>query len=396
MTPIHVRELEPRCAEQAHRDRRRGRSATPAPGSRCSPSPACPATRRRRSPTPRTVHRFTGVAPTRGAAHPVGQGRRLRRRWPRTPRTSASRSARSTPTCSRTTTTSSAALTHPDPAVRRKAIDHLLECVDVMDADRLARPEDVVLRRHQLPGPGRHARPARTGWPRRCARSTPGSATDQRLLLEYKLFEPAFYTTDVPDWGTSLRALPGARRPGHGRASTPATTRPAPTSSSSSRSCCGPGSSAAFDFNSPLLRRRRPDGRRGRPVPAVPDHARDRPAATRSARRPASRSCSTSATTSSRRSPARSARCMNVQEATAKALLVDRDALARGPAGRRRARRQRRAHGRLQHRRPPAAAPAARGAWASTPTRSPPTAAPATRSRSPRERVGGTQAGWGA
>jgi len=27
---------------------------------------------------------------------------------------------------------------------------------------------------------------------------------DQRLLLEYKLFEPSFYTTDVPDWGTSL------------------------------------------------------------------------------------------------------------------------------------------------------------------------------------------------
>jgi L-rhamnose isomerase/sugar isomerase len=27
---------------------------------------------------------------------------------------------------------------------------------------------------------------------------------DQRMLLEYKLFEPAFYTTDVPDWGTSV------------------------------------------------------------------------------------------------------------------------------------------------------------------------------------------------
>jgi L-rhamnose isomerase/sugar isomerase len=27
---------------------------------------------------------------------------------------------------------------------------------------------------------------------------------DQRLVLEYKLFEPSFYTTDVPDWGTSL------------------------------------------------------------------------------------------------------------------------------------------------------------------------------------------------
>jgi len=28
--------------------------------------------------------------------------------------------------------------------------------------------------------------------------------THQRLILEYKLFEPAFYHTDVPDWGTSF------------------------------------------------------------------------------------------------------------------------------------------------------------------------------------------------
>ena len=26
----------------------------------------------------------------------------------------------------------------------------------------------------------------------------------QRMVLEYKLFEPSFYTTDVPDWGTAL------------------------------------------------------------------------------------------------------------------------------------------------------------------------------------------------
>lgn len=27
---------------------------------------------------------------------------------------------------------------------------------------------------------------------------------EQRLVLEYKIFEPAFYHTDVPDWGTAL------------------------------------------------------------------------------------------------------------------------------------------------------------------------------------------------
>ena len=94
-------------------------------------------------------------------------------------------------------------VTNPDPRVRRKATDHLLECVDVMDADRVARPQAVVLRRHQLPGPGRHPAPARTGWPRRCGEVYERLGDDQRMLLEYKLFEPAFYTTDVPDWGTA-------------------------------------------------------------------------------------------------------------------------------------------------------------------------------------------------
>jgi len=91
---------------------------------------------------------------------------------------------------------------NPDPRVRRKALAHLLECADIMDAtgsrdlklwfadgtnypgqdsiaarqDRLAEALDAAYRR--LPA-------------------------SQRLILEYKLFEPAFYTTDVPDWGTA-------------------------------------------------------------------------------------------------------------------------------------------------------------------------------------------------
>ena len=60
---------------------------------------------RRRRDRPR-VHR-TGA--DRGPAHPVGPGRRLQGAPERTPRTWASVSARSTPTRSRTTTTSSAA-----------------------------------------------------------------------------------------------------------------------------------------------------------------------------------------------------------------------------------------------------------------------------------------------
>ena len=55
------------------------------------------------------VHAFTGRGPERGAAHPLGQGRRLRRARHVRRASSAWRSAPSTPTSSRTTTTSSAA-----------------------------------------------------------------------------------------------------------------------------------------------------------------------------------------------------------------------------------------------------------------------------------------------
>ncbi|GAA2297615.1 L-rhamnose isomerase [Streptomyces kunmingensis] len=91
---------------------------------------------------------------------------------------------------------------HPDPKVRRKAVGHLLDCVDIMDAtgsrdlklwlaDGTNYPgqDDIVARQDRL-AESLAAVYERLG-------------DDQRLLLEYKLFEPAFYTTDVPDWGTS-------------------------------------------------------------------------------------------------------------------------------------------------------------------------------------------------
>ena len=119
---------------------------------------------RRRGPGP-PLHRrrADGRAP-----HPVGQGRRLRRPRPPRRRRSASRSARSTRTSSRTTTTCSAASATRMPRVRRKALDHLLDVHRHHGRDRLARPQAVVLRRHELPRPGRHPRPP--GPPRRGAR----------------------------------------------------------------------------------------------------------------------------------------------------------------------------------------------------------------------------------
>jgi L-rhamnose isomerase/sugar isomerase len=91
---------------------------------------------------------------------------------------------------------------HPDPAVRAKALDHLLECVDIMDAtgsrdlklwfaDGTNYPgQDSMRARQDRLAEALQATYARLG-------------DDQRLVLEYKLFEPAFYHTDVPDWGTA-------------------------------------------------------------------------------------------------------------------------------------------------------------------------------------------------
>ena len=110
--------------------------------------------------------------------------------------------------------------------------------------DRVARPQDLAGRGHQLPRPGRHARPPGPAGRGPRARSTTGIGDDQRLVLEYKFFEPAFYHTDVPDWGTSYAHVAAlgdraVRLPRH----RPPRAR-APTSSSSSPSCCGSGSSA--------------------------------------------------------------------------------------------------------------------------------------------------------
>ncbi|WP_406270843.1 L-rhamnose isomerase [Actinacidiphila glaucinigra] len=91
---------------------------------------------------------------------------------------------------------------HPDPRVRRKATDHLLECVDIMDATGSSDLKLWFSDGTNYPGQddivGRQGRLAEA-----LAEVYERLGDDQRMLLEYKLFEPAFYTTDVPDWGTA-------------------------------------------------------------------------------------------------------------------------------------------------------------------------------------------------
>jgi L-rhamnose isomerase/sugar isomerase len=92
---------------------------------------------------------------------------------------------------------------NPDPRVRRKALDHLLECVDIMDATGSADLKLWFADGTNYPGQDDiAARQDRLAEALQAVYQRLGP--HQRMLLEYKLFEPSFYTTDVPDWGTSL------------------------------------------------------------------------------------------------------------------------------------------------------------------------------------------------
>ncbi|MFG6402810.1 L-rhamnose isomerase [Microbacterium sp. P04] len=94
------------------------------------------------------------------------------------------------------------ALTHHDGRIRRKAIDHHLECIDVMDATG-SRDLKIWLAEGSN-YPGQSDLRARQDRLQDSLQEIYARLTgEQRLVLEYKFFEPAFYHTDVPDWGTS-------------------------------------------------------------------------------------------------------------------------------------------------------------------------------------------------
>ncbi|WP_205472704.1 L-rhamnose isomerase [Nocardioides sp. SYSU D00038] len=94
------------------------------------------------------------------------------------------------------------ALTHVDPKVRQKAIDHHFECIDVMDATGSRDLKIWLAEGTNYPGQG-DLRGRQDRLAESLATIYERLSGEQRLVLEYKFFEPAFYHTDVPDWGTS-------------------------------------------------------------------------------------------------------------------------------------------------------------------------------------------------
>ena len=93
-------------------------------------------------------------------------------------------------------------LTHSDPRIRQKAIDHHFACIEVMNQTGSRDLKIWLADGTNYPGQGDiRARQDRLADSLRKIYGRIGKL--QRLVLEYKFFEPAFYHTDVPDWGTA-------------------------------------------------------------------------------------------------------------------------------------------------------------------------------------------------
>ncbi len=91
----------------------------------------------------------------------------------------------------------------PDPEVRKKAVNHMVECCQIMketesrilsiwlaDGTNYAGQDSIFDRRQRM---------------KDClAEVYSHLPCGAKMLLEYKFYEPAFYHTDIADWGTSF------------------------------------------------------------------------------------------------------------------------------------------------------------------------------------------------
>ena len=93
-------------------------------------------------------------------------------------------------------------IAHPNAAVQQKALDHMIECCAIMektgsnllslwfaDGTNYAGQDDLRGRKHRVE--------------ENLKKLMPYLLKGSRALLEYKFFEPGFYSTDIPDWGSS-------------------------------------------------------------------------------------------------------------------------------------------------------------------------------------------------
>jgi len=91
-------------------------------------------------------------------------------------------------------------LCNPSAAIRERALKHVFDCIEIGKA--LGSRDISLWMADGSNYPGTQSMGKRIGWLEEALREAHGRlAADQRLLIEYKPFEPAFYHTDIADWG---------------------------------------------------------------------------------------------------------------------------------------------------------------------------------------------------
>jgi L-rhamnose isomerase/sugar isomerase len=94
-------------------------------------------------------------------------------------------------------------LANPDASIRRKALDHIIDSIEIAKVTGSRDVTPWFIDGSNYPGTAnmrRHKRWFEEGLKAAHAALAP----DQRMLVEYKPFEPAFYHTDIADWGMAL------------------------------------------------------------------------------------------------------------------------------------------------------------------------------------------------
>jgi len=93
--------------------------------------------------------------------------------------------------------------TNPKASIRRKATKHMLECVEIMKATGSKVLSLWFADGTNYPGQG-HIRSRKRWMEASLAEVYEALPAGARMLIEYKFFEPAFYHTDIPDYGVAL------------------------------------------------------------------------------------------------------------------------------------------------------------------------------------------------
>ena len=95
------------------------------------------------------------------------------------------------------------ALGNPDPRIRQAALDHILDCIEIAEVSGSRDISLWFIDGSNFPGTA-NIRHHKQWFTEGLRAAHDRLAEGKRLLFEYKPFEPAFYHTDIADWGMAL------------------------------------------------------------------------------------------------------------------------------------------------------------------------------------------------